>query len=317
MSVFQASKFYDIINNQKGSIVGFEIISMVENSELLEMIKVLKQSEVGDQKKLEVYTKLITNFGKTLDSKDHDYIVDLFNALNKKIVPDSEKSSKNNIVENIEDVREKVNTAKSDYSEKINSVAENYKDKAKSKVEESRFKLVGGQFCKRCETKLGLRKNKPEKSWGIQGNLCKSCFEHVKVNVTEFPALYKQGKFRKEDKVKGKLSIQNFDNVHRIVYGTKEFPQLEVIQVNNIKKHELVNYEEYCKTKKIMTMGLKSTVSNPHLLIQYFDNSNREQEMILYVKDLSNVYSSVGNLVFSNQKKTESKQQESLKKIKE
>jgi len=293
---------------------------MEEGSELLEMIKALKEAKIGDEKKLDFYHKIIADLGKSLQPNDRNYIVDLYQELNKTNSTEpitNEYDSKFNVSENIDDVKEKVSDIKDEYKEKINAVAEDYKEKAKVKVEESRFKLVGGKFCTRCETKLGFRKNKPEKSWGIQGYLCKSCFEYIKNNITEFPALYKQGQFRKEQKVKGKLSIQNFDKINRIVYGTKEFPHLEVISAKNVKNYELVNYEEYCKRKKLMTMGLKSTVSIPHLLIQYLDNNNREQELILYVKDLSNAFSSVGNLVLSNKTKTQSKKQESFSKIKE
>ena len=303
---------------------------MDEGAELIEMIRALKQAKIGDEKKLDFYHKIIADLGKSLQPNDRNYIVDLYQELSQ-VDSDLENESKPrlNLSENIDDVKEKVtdvkeeyveklNDVKDEYKEKLNSTAENYKEKTKNKIEESRFKLVGGQYCTRCECKLGLRKNKPEKSWGIQGNLCKSCYEHVKVNVTEFSALYKQGQFRKEQKVKGKLSIQNFDNVHRIVYGTKEFTHLEIIQAQNVKHYELVNYEEYCKRKKIMTMGFKSTISHPHLLIRYSDNRNREQELILDIKDLSNAYSSVGNLVLSNQTKTQpEKQQESFSKIKE
>lgn len=280
---------------------------MDDDLQLLEMIKALKEANIGDVKKLDFYYKVIADLKKPLQPKDRNYVVDLYQELMQNDPSQTQSTNFKFTSENIKDIKIKINNAK-----------EEYKNKAKIKVDESKFKLAGGQFCARCKNKLGFRKNKPDKLWGIQGNLCKTCFDYVQVNITNFPALYKQGQLRKEDKVKGTLSIQNFDNTHRIVYGTKEFPHLEIISANDVKNYQILNYEEYRKTKKIMTLGLKSTVSYPHLLIQYFDKNNREQELILYVKDLSNAYNSVGNLVLSTQaKKNLNMQENSFSEIEE
>ncbi len=278
---------------------------MVNDLDLLEMIKSIKKAGIGDPKKLDFYHKIIADLGKSLQPRDRNYITDLYQEIinNPHI---NEKNPKFDFSENICEVKGKIASAK-----------ENYQTKAKNKIESSKFKLAGGKFCTRCENKLGFKKNKPEKSWGIQGSLCKNCFQYVKVNVTEYPAFYKQGQLRKKEKVKGKISIQNFDNTHRIVYGTKEFPNLETILASNVKNYQIINYEEYCKRKKIMTIGLRSTISLPHLLIQYTDKNNREQELILQIKDLSNAYNSVGNLVLSNPSEIKNAKQESFSEIKE
>ena len=45
-----------------------------------------------------------------------------------------------------------------------------------------------------------------------------------------------------------------------------EFPHLEIIQAQNVKHYELVNYEEYCKRKKIILIDrfTDSTIAYQH-----------------------------------------------------
>ena len=106
---------------------------MNENSELIEMIKALKQAKTGDEKKLDFYYKIIADLGKSLQQKDRNYIVDLYQELNQ-VDSDIKNDSKSrlNLSENIDDVKEKVTNVKEEYVEKITDAKAEYKDKLNS-----------------------------------------------------------------------------------------------------------------------------------------------------------------------------------------
>jgi len=178
-----------------------------------------------------------------------------------------------------------------------------YSDIAKEKLDESKFRLAGSKLCKRCSTKLGFKKYHPDGNWEIKGYLCRECYNLIKHHIANFPVIIKKGEVNRLKK-KGILSIQTFDDIHRIVFGTKEEPLLLQIPVSSILRHDFIEFEEDSKLKQFLTLGRKKTQTKPHYLIVYKVPHAFDRDLIFHSEELSKISSSIGNLIleFENSK---------------
>lgn len=251
------------------------------SSDIMDIISKIKKAKIGDVKRIDFLEKVVS-LSKPLKSEDEEYLIRLLYQLESGTVESAEDLPKIEIEE---------------FKKVLNAYKKHYSEKAKNTINESKFKLSGSKTCERCSTRLGFKKFTPEKNWGIQNYLCKSCYEFIKLHVVNYSGLIKKSVDIISPKKHGVISVQNFDVSKRVVFGNKEEPILLSIPVEFILKHEIVDYEEESTKKKILTLGFKKTITNPHFSIIYKFPSQLERNIIFHSKDLAKISTSVGNLV--------------------
>ena len=267
---------------------------MNEGSDIIDIIKKIKNAGIGDIEKINTLEEVV-KFGKPLTVEDEEYLIKLLYQLEGHDI--SKKSEKELPKLNMDDFKNIVESYKSHYTEK-----------AKEKLSESKFKLAGSKFCTRCTKKLSFKKHKPHKNWGLKGFLCKECYDEIELKVADYKVILKEADvIPSTDKKLGILSIQNFDNTKRIVFGNKNFPDLLSIPVEKLTSHEIIDYEEKSSSKKLLTMGLKKTKTSSHLLIVYQSGEQNTHELIIASKELAKISTSLGHLILEFQKESFSK----------
>jgi hypothetical protein len=267
---------------------------MNEGSDIIDIIKKIKNAGIGDIEKINTLEEVV-KFGKPLTVEDEEYLIKLLYQLEGHDI--SKKSEKELPKLNMDDFKNIVESYKSHYTEK-----------AKEKFTESKFKLAGGKFCTRCTKKLSFKKYKPHKNWGLTEFLCKGCYDEIGLKVADYKVILKEADvIPSTDKKLGILSIQNFDNTKRIVFGNKNFPDLLSIPVEKLTSHEIIDYEEKSSSKKLLTMGLKKTKTSSHLLIVYQSGEQNTHELIIASKELAKISTSLGHLILEFQKESFSK----------
>lgn len=268
-------------------------------SEILDIIKKIQKSGVGDEKRINFLEKIV-KMGKNLKPEDEEYLITLYHKL-------GDTSNKEKTIPKI-DVEE--------FKKSLNDYKSHLSELTKEKISESKFKIAGSKSCARCSTKLGFRKMKPDPLWGISDYLCKTCFDFIRLKVTNYDATVKEAsmlsmyQLESLNKRGTVLSIQNFDNQKRIVFGNNLHPKIIEIQIQNFESHEIIEYEEESTTKKILTMGIRKTKTNPHISI-VFQKNNQRNRIVFDSKDLAKVDSSIGNLVLQYQR-SKSKEYQNL-----
>lgn len=268
--------------------------SMEEGSDILDIIEKIKNAGIGDIEKITTLEQVVT-YGKPLTSEDEAYLIKLLYQLEGHNIPKNPD-------------KELPKLDKNDFKNIFESYKSHYAEKTKEKLSESKFKLAGSKFCTRCTKKLSFKKFKPHKNWGLKKFLCKECYDEIELKVVNYKVLLKEADvIPSADKKSGILSIQNFDNTKRLVFGNKNFPDLLSIPVEKLTSHEIIDYEEKSSSKKILTMGLKKTKKSPHLLIIYQLGEENMHELILASRELAKISTSLGHLILEFQKESFSK----------
>jgi len=159
------------------------------------------------------------------------------------------------------------------------------------------IKASPGDFktCCRCNKNLGLRKSTPRSDWGYQGKMCKNCFEDSTANSPVFQAEYKEGYSKWEDKMKGSLIVQHFDDRHAILFFPEKLSEKLEIPVATINNHEMVDFQEESTRRRIKTMGLSKNYSSIHLKITFLDDTNSESP-IFGLKDVQSAMNAINLL---------------------
>ena len=266
---------------------------MGEDSDMLDIIKKIKSAGIGEIEKINSLEQVV-RFGKPLTSEDEQYLIKLLYQLESHDI--SKKPEK-----------ELQKLDRTDFKNILESYKSHYTGKAKEKFTESKFKLAGGKFCTRCTKKLSFKKYKPNKNWGLKEFLCKRCYDEIKLKVVNYKVILKQADvIPSTEKQFGILSIQNFDNTQRVVFGNKNFPDLLIIPVKKLISHEIIDYEEKSTSKKLLTMGFKKTKTSSHLLIIH-KSETINGELIIASNELAKISTSLGHLILEYQKESFSK----------
>lgn len=156
--------------------------------------------------------------------------------------------------------------------------------------------------CARCHKKLGLRKETPSAYWDYKGKLCKDCFDFILPKAHVFEAEYKEGFSDWTIKIKGGLSIQNFDDRRRVLFVSEGGNYRLEIPVSAIQKREIIDYEDESTKKKIMTMGISRKSSTKHLQITFLDDSSKMQQPIFNLKETQGVFNALHLLILQFEK---------------
>lgn len=151
--------------------------------------------------------------------------------------------------------------------------------------------------CARCNKKLGLRKHESRNDWEYQGKLCNDCYDFATANSPYFDAEYKTGFSEWMDKAKGILIVQNFDEMRRIVFTTRDNVEIR-IPAPSIKNSHVVDYTEESKKARITSLGLKNKSTSKHLEITYIGDSG-EESPIFHVDQTQNAINSINLLIQS------------------
>ena len=266
---------------------------MEEDSDMLDIIKKIKNAGIGEIEKINSLEQVV-RFGKPLTSEDEQYLIKLLYQLESHDI--SKKPEK-----------ELQKLDRTDFKNILESYKSHYTQKAKEKFSESKFKLAGGKFCTRCTKKLPFKKYRPNKNWGLKEFLCKGCYDEIKLKVVNYKVILKKADvIPSTEKQLGILSIQNFDNTQRIVFGNKNFPDLLIIPAKKLISHEIIDYEEKSTSKKLLTMGCKKTKTSSHLLIMH-QSETINGELIIASNELAKISTSLGNLILEYQKESFSK----------
>jgi len=266
---------------------------MGEDSDMLDIIKKIKSAGIGEIEKINSLEQVV-RFGKPLTSEDEQYLIKLLYQLESHDI--SKKPEK-----------ELQKLDRTDFKNILESYKSHYTGKAKEKFTESKFKLAGGKFCTRCTKKLSFKKYRPNKNWGLKEFLCKICYDEIKLKVVNYKVILKQADvIPSTEKQFGILSIQNFDNTQRVVFGNKNFPDLLIIPVKKLISHEIIDYEEKSTSKKLLTMGFKKTKTSSHLLIIH-KSETINGELIIASNELAKISTSLGHLILEYQKESFSK----------
>ncbi|QDI88579.1 hypothetical protein Nisw_03025 [Candidatus Nitrosopumilus sp. SW] len=256
------------------------------SSDVMDIINKIKKANIGEPDRIEELEKMVS-LNEPLKIEDEEYLIRLLYQLKSETSESKEEFPKIEIDE-------------------FNKILTAYK-----------FKLAGSKTCYRCSERLGFKKSTPEKNWGIHGLLCQDCYDHIKFHVVNYSVILKKS----DDSITshnrhGVLSIQNFDNTKRVVFGDDSQPSLISIPVETILRYAIIDFEEESKMKKILTMGFKKTVVTPHFLITYKPPSLYQRDLIISSKELAKISAAVGNLVLeytSEQLKSKDKDFESYK----
>ncbi len=256
------------------------------SSDVMDIINKIKKANLGEPNKIEELEKMVS-LNKPLKIEDEEYLIRLLYKLESKTDESKEEYPKIEV------------------------------DEFKKILTTYKFKLAGSKTCHRCSERLGFKKSTPEQNWDIHGLLCQDCYEHIKFHVANYSAILKKS----DDSITshnrhGVLSIQNFDNTKRVVFGDDSQPCLISIPVETILRYDIIDFEEESKKKKILTMGFKKTAVSPHFLITYKPPSLYQRDLIVSSKELAKISTSVGNLVLeyaSEQLKSKNKDFESYK----
>lgn len=260
------------------------------HSEILDIIKKIQKSSIGDEKRINFLEKVV-KMGKNLKPEDEEYLISLYHKLDNVSV-------KENPIPKI-DVEE--------FKKNLNDYKTHLAEITKEKISESKFKISGSKLCARCSTKLGFRKMKPDPLWGFTDYVCKTCFDFIKLKVVNYSVTVKEATMLSMSQLESLnkrgtvLSIQNFDHQKRMVFGNTINTKIIEIQIQNFESHEIIEYEEGSTAKKILTLGIKKTKTNPHILIT-FQKNNQRNRIIFDSPDLAKVDSSIGNLVLQYQR---------------
>lgn len=259
-------------------------------SEILDIIKKIQKSGIGDEKRINFLEKVV-KMGKNLKPEDEEYLITLYHKLG-----DAHDEGGTIPKIDVEEFKKSLN----DYKTQLTEIT-------KEKILESKFKITGSKSCARCSIKLGFRKMKPDPLWGFSDYVCKSCFDFIKVRVANYDVTVKEASMLSMSQLESLnkrntvLSIQNFDNQKRIVFGNNLYSKIIEIPISNFESHEIIEYEEESKTKKILTMGIRKTKTNPHILIN-FQRNNQRNRIIFDTHDVAKVDSSIGNLALQYQR---------------
>jgi len=126
--------------------------------------------------------------------------------------------------------------------------------------------------CARCNNTLGLRSHEPEEEyWGINGKLCKNCYDLVKSDIRQYDAHHISGYDRLPAEIEGDLSVLLFDEKNTIVFSPKKkgFLPLQITS-DLLEDCKIITRNESTSMKRrIFSVGVSKTKDKRHLKLTF------------------------------------------------
>ncbi len=158
---------------------------------------------------------------------------------------------------------------------------------------EKHEKKLQSKICLRCKSSLGFLKHKSKNYWGYQGNLCGTCFDHLRANCSFITGKYIEGTLRVKSGEGILLYLNNFD-AGSLVITTKS--SLNYYLIEKLKKAHSIHMETNSFTQKIISVGKNVKKTSEFIEIEFDNGENSKDRIVLKIKDVLQMVSNVNHL---------------------
>jgi predicted RNA-binding Zn-ribbon protein involved in translation (DUF1610 family) len=148
-------------------------------------------------------------------------------------------------------------------------------------------KIVAGDAgnCARCNKPLGLIRKEPDSSWGFTGKLCSECYDYVNKRIIKYDVMYIGGYSKLPIEIEGVLFVYLFDNRDMIVFKPNNKNNSALyIEADRLVDSNIITQTEKSIRRTITTAGISRLSEKKLLQIDFKDNENKNESLILDIK---------------------------------
>jgi hypothetical protein len=148
-------------------------------------------------------------------------------------------------------------------------------------------KIIAGDAgnCARCNKPLGLIRKEPDSSWGFTGKLCSECYDYVNKRIIKYDVMYIGGYSKLPIEIEGVLFVYLFDNRDMIVFKPNNKNNFALyIEADRLVDSNITTQTEKSIRRTIITAGISRLSEKKLLQIDFKDNENKNESLILDIK---------------------------------